>query len=679
MKRIVTSILFLTFLLAGCQPKTVPVKDTTSPLIDPTRAATRAPASGLDATATAVSAPASPTATMEAHPLYRDSSQPTDLRIADLLSRMTLEEKIGQMTQVEKDSLMPEDVTRAYIGSVLSGGGGSPVGYKTASAWADMTVNLQDAALLTRLGIPLLYGEDAVHGNGNLYGATIFPHNIGLGAANDPELVEEIGKATAVEMAATGVRWNFAPVVAVVQDIRWGRTYEGFSESTDLVTKLGAAYVKGLQDGGVKGLAGPQAVLATPKHYIGDGGTAFGSSTTEEYLLDQGDLQVDEAALREKFLPPYEAAVKAGALSIMVSFSSWNGLKMHAQQYLLTDVLKGELGFQGFLVSDWQAIDQVSSDYYTAVVTSINAGLDMIMVPYDYNKFMINLERAVKRGDVSQERIDDAVTRILRAKFALGLFENPFPDPVLQEQVGTAEHRALARQAVRESVVLLINQDQALPLKKDAGLIFVAGQGADDIGLQCGGWTIEWQGRSGPITPGTTILDGIRQAVNKQTRVEYEEFGKFEKFLDAQGQPLVADTGIVVVSEVPYAEGVGDRTSLDLPVSDQVTIDRVLAQSKRVVLVVLSGRPIVITEALLKVDAVIAAWLPGTEGNGVTDVLFGDYNPTGRLPYTWPRWSSQLPFDFKNLPTSGCESPLFPFGYGLSFEDESPQIPDCVP
>jgi beta-glucosidase len=352
---------------------------------------------------------------------------------------------------------------------------------------------------------------------------------------------------------------------------------------------------------------------------------------------------------------------------------------MHAQRYLLTDVLKGELGFQGFLVSDWQAIDQVSSDYYTAVVTSINAGLDMIMVPYDYNKFMINLERAVKRGDISQERIDDAVTRILRAKFALGLFENPFPDPALREQVGMAEHRALARQAIRESVVLLVNRDQALPLKKDVNLVFVAGQGADDIGLQCGGWTIEWQGRSGPITPGTTILDGIRQAVSKQTRVEYEEFGKFENFLDAQGQPLVADLGIVVVSEEPYAEGIGDRTSLDLPVSDLVMIDRLRVQSKRVVLVILSGRPIVITEALPKVDAVVAAWLPGTEGNGVTDVLFGDYNPTGRLSYTWPRWSSQLPFDFKNLPTSSCESPLFSFGYGLSFEDESPEIPDCVP
>jgi beta-glucosidase len=473
------------------------------------------------------------------------------------------------------------------------------------------------------------------------------------------------------------VRWNFAPVVAVVQDIRWGRTYEGYSENTELVARLGAAYIQGLQAGGGIGLSDPTAALASPKHYLGDGGTTFGSSITGDYLLDQGDLQVDEAALRRLYLPPYQAAVDAGALNIMVSFSSWNQVKMHAQEYLLTEVLKGELGFQGFLVSDWQAIDQITGDYYSDVVTSINAGLDMIMVPYDYNRFILNLAKAVNSGDVSMERIDDAVRRILRAKFALGLFENPFPDSGLLDQVGSDEHRQLARQAVRESVVLLVNENQALPLGKEAGLVFVAGQGADDIGLQSGGWTIEWQGRAGPITPGTTILDGIQQAVSAQTRVEYEEFGKFERFLDEQSLPLVADIGIAVVAEKPYAEGVGDRVTLDLPVSDLVMIDRLRAQSKLVVLVVLSGRPVVMTEALPKVEAVLAAWLPGTEGNGVADVLFGDYDPTGRLTYTWPRWSSQLPFDFANLPASGCDAPLFSFGYGLGFGDESPEILDC--
>jgi beta-glucosidase len=459
-----------------------------------------------------------PTATARQADSYQDARLPAGRRAERLLAQMTLEEKIGQMTQIEKNSITPEDVAAYFIGSVLSGGGGSPPD-NTPKGWAEMVDGFQRSALDTRLAIPLLYGVDAVHGHGNLKGATLFPHNIGLGAAGDPVLVERIGRATAEEMIATGIFWNFAPVVAVPQDIRWGRTYEGYRENTGQVAALGAAYIRGLQ-----GATPP--VAATAKHFIGDGGTAFGTSTTvnnnQPYLLDQGDMQLDEDAARALFLPPYRAAVDAGALSLMVSFSSWNGTKMHAQEHLLIDVLRGELGFQGLLVSDWQAIDQIPGDYYADVVTSINAGLDMIMVPYDYRTFISTLTEAVEKGDVPMSRIDQAVTRILTLKFQLGLFERPFSDPAALDQVGTEAHRALAREAVRKSLVLLKNAGQALPVAKDTPVIFVAGQAADDVGLQSGGWTIQWQGVPGSITPGTTILDGIRAAVDPATQVEFD-------------------------------------------------------------------------------------------------------------------------------------------------------------
>jgi beta-glucosidase len=408
----------------------------------------------------------------EPEPAYLDSSLPAEERAQDLLARMSLDEKLGQMTQVEKGSIQPADVTRYYIGSILSGGGGYPSGDNTPEGWAKMVDGFQAAALEAPLGIPLIYGVDAVHGHNNLKGATIFPHNIGLGAANDPELVEKIGRATAEEMLATGIPWNFAPVLAVVQDIRWGRTYEAFGENTELVTSLGIAYQNGLQ---ATGENDSLFVLATPKHYIGDGGTIWGTSTTENYKLDQGDTQMDEATLRELFLPPYQAAVEAGAQNVMISYSSWNGLKLHGHQYLITDVLKGELGFEGFVVSDWAGIDQVDKDYYTAVVTSINAGVDMNMVPQGYQRYLTVLKQAVEKGDIPMERIDDAVLRILTVKFKLGLFEKPFSDPAYLETVGSDAHRELAREAVAKSLVLLKNENAALPIAKDAELIYVAG------------------------------------------------------------------------------------------------------------------------------------------------------------------------------------------------------------
>jgi beta-glucosidase len=513
------------------------------------------------------------------------------------------------------------------------------------------------------LKIPIIYGADAVHGHGNLYGATIFPQEIGLGATRDAALVQKIGQATAEEMLATGVVWNFGPVVAVPQDIRWGRTYEGYGENTELVTELGAAYIRGLQSLPGSFTPAPEQsiyTLATAKHYLGDGGTTFGTSTQnimKPYLIDQGNMLYDEPAIRELFLPPYQAAVENGVMSVMISFSSWNGTKMHAQKYWITDVLKGELGFQGFVVSDWGGMDQITSDYYTAIVTGINAGIDMNMVPYDYVKFITTMKQAVNKGDISIDRINDAVRRILTVKEKLGVFDHPLADPSLLGTVGSDNHRELARQAVRESLVLLKNDSAALPIDKNIATIYVTGQGADDIGQQCGGWTIQWQGETGNIDPGTTILQGIKASVSSNTKVEYQFKSQFEG---------MADIGIAVVGEQPYTEGVGDASDLSLTKEDIQNITNIRTHSKKLIVIILSGRPMVITPQFQLADAWVAAWLPGTEGSGVADVLMGDYPFTGKLPYTWPRSNSQLPI---NLNTStdltGCAAPLFPFGFRL--------------
>ncbi len=646
---LLTLLLSTILLMAGCQ-------------------ASSQPAPAVTATpATAIMVQPEPDA-----PPYLDPTLPIAQRVDDLLGRMTLAEKIGQMTQVEKNSIAPPDITGLFIGSLLSGGGGYPTP-NTPENWLAMVDGFQENALQTRLGIPLIYGVDAVHGHNNVKGATIFPHQVGLGATRDPDLVRRIGQATAAEMAGTGIPWNFAPVLAVVQDIRWGRTYESYGEDAQLVSQLGAAFLQGLQG---DNLAAPETVLATPKHYVGDGGVTWGSSAT--YAIDQGDLQVDEATLRAVHLPPYEAAIAAGARSIMVSFSSWNGTKLHADRYLLTDVLKGELGFDGFLVSDWQAIDQIPGDYYADVVTAINAGLDMIMVPYDYRRFISTLTEAVEKGDVPMARIDDAVRRILRVKFELGLFERPLADPALLAQVGSESHGDLAAEAVRQSLVLLKNDNAALPLDRETPVIFVAGPAADDIGIQSGGWTIEWQGQAGPITPGTTILDGIQAAVSPVALVHYDRSARFDDLTDAGGTPAVADVGIAVVGEHPYAEGQGDSASLAVSEADLTTVQRLRERSKTLVVVLISGRPLIITGILDDADALVAAWLPGSEGGAVADVLFGDFPFTGKLPFTWPRTAAQLPFDFANLPEIGCDAPLFPYGYGLDARDTQPlDLPEC--
>jgi len=617
-----------------------------------------------------------PAAAQDAPAAYLDPERGVDERVADLLERMTLEEKVGQMTLVERGSIGPADVGRYAIGGVLSGGGGYPPGDNTVAGWTAMVRGYQEAALATRLGIPLLYGVDAVHGHANLVGAVVFPHNVGLGAADDPDLVEAISRVTAREMLATGIHWNYAPVLAVPRDIRWGRTYEGYGEDPDLVTRLALAALRGLQG---DDLAAAEAVLATPKHFVADGGTAFNTSPVSGGLLDRGDTLVDEATLRRVHLAPYVDAVAGGARSVMVSFSSWQGVPMHAHEYLLRDVLRDELGFDGFVVSDWAGVDDVAPDYDRAVALSIAAGVDMNMVPYDHRRFIAATLRALQRGDLTLERIDEAVANILRVKVELGLFERPFGDETLQASVGSDAHRALAREAVARTLVVLKNDGAALPLRADAAqTVLVVGSAADSIGMQSGGWTVEWQGSPASLTPGTTILEGLRDAFAAGTAdgaaptLHYDARGRFE---GAAAVPKRAGLGIAVVGERPYAEWFGDDAALELPVADAIAIERLRARVDTLVVVLVSGRPLVIEHELQLADAVVAAWLPGTEGDGVADVLFGERPAVGTLPYTWPRSVAQLPFDFDALPADGCDAPLFPRGYGLRYDDATDVSP----
>jgi beta-glucosidase len=578
-----------------------------------------------------------------------------EAQVEELLGQMTLAEKIGQMTQADQEFIAdPADVARYFLGSVLSGGNSDPDAGNTMQAWTEMYDAFQQRARDTRLGIPLLYGADAVHGHSNVLGAVIFPHNIGLGATRNPELVREIAEITAREMRATGVNWNFAPCVCVPRDERWGRTYEGFSEDPEIVAELGAAAVRGYQGAS---LDGPLSVLATAKHYTADGGTEVGTGGPGGTGLDQGDTGMDEETLRRVHISPYQAAVQAGVGSIMPSYSSWNGLKMSANEYLLTDVLKNELGFQGFLISDYRAVDQLDPDYRTAIEKAINAGMDMVMVPDRFQEFIHHLTELVSEERVSMARIDDAVRRILRVKFAMGLMDpdrSHLADRSLQGSFGSAEHRAVARRAVRESIVLLANDAATLPLDRQVGRVHIAGENADDIGNQSGGWTIDWQGGTGEITTGgTTIRAGIERAVSENTTVAFSA--------DGSGA-AEADVGIVVIGETPYAEGLGDRADLSVDPVDVAAVRNMKSAGIPVVVVLVSGRPLILGDLIDLADALIVAWLPGTEGDGVADVLFGDHAPTGRLPYTWPRSNDQLPIN-----AGDGKEPLFPLGFGLSY------------
>ena len=577
------------------------------------------------------------------------------IKVKNLVAEMTLDEKIGQMTQVDHRYLeQKSDIKTYFLGSLLSGGGSAP-DTNNPRSWVRMYNEYQGLALDTRLAIPLIYGIDAVHGHNNVYGATIFPHNIGLGCSNDEKLVQEISEATAREVRATGLDWTFAPCLAVSQDERWGRTFESYSENTEIVTRLGIASIKGYQG---NNLDNSNLVLACAKHYVGDGNTIFGTGINGG--IDRGDVLVDEKELRSKYIKPFRSAVENGVGSIMISYNSWQSKKLHGHSYLINDILKNELGFSGFVVSDWAAIDDIDEDYKTSIITAINAGIDMVMVPgehsnksHSYIEFINLLKESVLEGSVSINRIDDAVYRILKIKYSMGLFEKPLKDYKKLNEVGSSKNRELAREGVNKSVVLLQNNN-ILPISKNIKSILVAGEHGHDLGYQCGGWSISWQGGSGNTTIGTTILDGIRDNIGNQSSVSFSKNGD---------EPNDHDIIIAVVGETPYAEMKGDSESLELSNKDKLLLERLIKTGKPIVLVLISGRPMIITPYLEHVDAVLAAWLPGTEGSGVADLLFGDVSPTAKLSFSWPRDMSQIPINYGDK----TYDPLFPLGYGLTY------------
>ncbi|WP_128435119.1 glycoside hydrolase family 3 protein [Streptomyces cyaneus] len=622
----------------------------------------------LKLTVTGAKAPTeTPQIVIDAHGLpYLDAKLPVRKRVADLLSRLSLAEKAGQMTQAERGALTnPGDVAAYDLGSILSGGGSTPTP-NTAEAWAEMIDGFQLRAQTTRFQIPLIYGVDAVHGHNNLVGATIMPHNIGLGASRNPGLAHRAGAVTAAETRATGIPWDFAPCLCVTRDDRWGRAYESFGEDPALVDAM-ETVIQGLQgrpDG--RDLDRNDKVLATAKHFVGDGGTAYGSSTTGTYTVDQGVTKVTRQQLEAVHLAPYETAVDRGVGTVMPSYSSLDligdgqgPVKMHARADMINGVLKGRMGFDGFVISDWNGIDQIPGDYASDIRTSVNAGLDMIMAPYAFRDFHTTLVQEVRAGRVSEKRVDDAVSRILTQKFRLGLFEKPYADTSGAAKIGSAEHRAVARRAAAESQVLLKNTDGLLPLRKSQK-VYVAGSNADDIGNQSGGWTITWQGASGDITPGTTILEAMRKDAAELT---------YSK--DASAPTAGHDVGVVVVGETPYAEGVGDVGNghdLRLSAADRTAVDKVCGAMKCAVLIV-SGRPQLIDDTTLAgIDALVASWLPGTEGDGVADVLFGKRPFSGQLPVTWPKNEAQLPINVGDA----SYDPRFPYGWGLTTLTEVP-------
>jgi beta-glucosidase len=573
----------------------------------------------------------------------QDANPTIDGKVELLLSQMTLQEKAGQMTQVDRGALENiADIKKYYLGSLLSGGGSAPAD-NSPEGWANMYDSYQNVALQTRLKIPIIYGIDAVHGNNNVKGAVIFPHSIGMGCTWDPALVQKAAEVTAEEVAGTGINWTFSPCIAVARDIRWGRTYESFGETPEIQQMMAQAEVLGYQN---TDLSNTGSILACAKHYLGDGGTNGG--------VDQGNTICDEATLRAIHLPGYISAIKAGVGSIMVSYSSWNGEKMSANKYLLTNVLKDELGFKGFLVSDWAALYQLPGNFKAQIAAAVNAGIDMVMVPTDYKGFITNLISNVNDSSISIDRINDAVRRILTIKMKMGLFEHQLTNRTFTAKVGSADHREVARECVRESMVLLKNSDNILPLKKTLSKIFVAGKNAADLGNQCGGWTISWQGSSGDITTGTTIFQAIKNSVSLSTQVTFSKDGT-----GAAG----SDVAIVVIGETPYAEGVGDRSDLSISQDDYQTLVNVKKSNIPTIVVLISGRPMILDKILNLSDAIIAAWLPGTEGDGVTDVVFGDYKPAGKLTHSWPKNMSQIPINFGDQ----NYDPLFPYKYGLTY------------
>jgi len=596
------------------------------------------------------------TPTKEVDTSFRNSQLSDEVRIDNLLAQMTLKEKIGQMTLVERNSVKElEHITSYGFGGLLSGSGSKPED-NTAVGWKKMILEYQSYAQISRLGIPLLYGSDAIHGHAHMSGATVFPHAIGLGAAGDETLVEEIGRATALELVASGVNWNFAPNLDLPTDIRWGRVYETFSDDVGLASTLGSAYVRGLQTPLENTSRIP--VIATLKHYLGLGAMQWQTSTNENFKIDQGVTLEDKDALYVEYLPAFEASVSAGALSVMVGLNTYGNKKIIINKHLLTDVLKEEVGFKGFVVSDWYGVHERRTNKFLATIQAINAGVDMVMLPFDYETFVRHMVWANRLGFISDERIDDAVKRILRAKIANGLFDEVQTES-LPVATGSDEHRALARSAVAKSLVLLKNEEDVLPIADNVAHIRVAGSAADNVGVQSGAWTIEWQGIDGNWLPGSTsILAGIKARVSRNTLLEYSETGDFD------GSNKTAEIGIAIVGEKPYAEGWGDREYPILSDDDLNAIEKLKESSERVVVVIVSGRPLLVSDEIQNWNALVAAWLPGNEGAGVADGLFGDTPFTGKLPVAWPRTSEQLPISSNGI-TSDGSSLLYPRGFGL--------------
>lgn len=587
----------------------------------------------------------------------------TEAKITALIARMTIAEKIGQMIQADISSITPEDLRKYPLGSILAGGSSPPLGAPDRSPqapWVATSRAFAAVAMEARPGhvaVPLMFGIDAVHGNSNVIGATLFPHNIGLGAANDAALMTRIGRATAEETAATGIDWAFGPTLAVPQDDRWGRTYEGYSEDPAITARYAGAIIRGLQGAPGTGRIQTGRVAASAKHFLGDGGTRDGT--------DQGDDQIDEATLIRIHAPGYPRAIDAGVMTVMASFSSWNGAKMHGNASLLTGVLKGRMGFAGFVVGDWNAQGQVPGCTNTDCATAFNAGIDMVMAPDSWRGLFDNTLREATSGAIPMARVDDAVRRILRVKFAMGLFDRARPWEGRAGVLGSPAHRAIAREAVAKSLVLIKN-DGVLPLKAGARVL-VAGPGADSIPMQAGGWTLSWQGdgNSNADFPGAqSIYAGIAAAMKA---------GGGSAILSPDGGfTQKPDAAIVVFGEQPYAEMRGDLKTLEFQPGDKAALallKKLRAAGIPTVSVFLSGRPLWVNPEINQSDAFVAAWLPGSEGGGVADVIVGtrDGRPrkdfSGRLSYSWPRTAGQ----FANNRGMAGYAPLFAYGYGLSY------------
>lgn len=555
-----------------------------------------------------------------------------DDMIEALIAEMTLDEKIGQMTQsVWHNNVSPKVIRDKNIGSIIHTEGPTPG--PNAIDWVNKFDEFQSSALQTRLGIPLLIAVDAVHGQNTFEGAVIFPHNIGMAATRNLKLIKQAAQITASEVAGTGFNWTFSPCIAMPQHEHWGRVYEGFTEDRDLTTAAVIASVRGHQG---SNLANRNTIAATAKHFIGDGATEGG--------VEGGNAVMTDELMRERYLPPYAAAVDQGVAAIMVGFNSYNGLNMHQHRHLVTDVLKDELGFQGVVLTDWNGGLRFGEPHKV-----INAGIDMAMQPGNHEEFMSKLKLSIIDQTVPMSRIDDAVQRILAMKFRLGLFSDPFAKRELSLSVGSKAHRAVARQAVRESLVLLKNDNQALPLDP-AEPIAVVGTHANNSGLQSGGWSIHWQGQTHSYAGATTILEGINSV---SSNVEYAEQGCYAG--------MQAQKAVVVVGENPYAEGVGDSDELRLSDEHKSLVTGCKNLGKKVIVILISGRVLVINQDLNNSDAFVAAWLPGSEGAGIADFLFATdgFKPTGKSPYSWP-------VEFADIPIAPyAEHALFKFGYGM--------------